>query len=187
MNMTRYKVASLIAAVLFSGAAHAAQHHQHGTQIHQPETSSPYAAAMEREIKSLSPDEIAALRSGGGMGLAMPAELNGYPGPRHVLDLAAELSLTDAQRDETETLFNRMRQQAVALGEQIIQGEKQLEAAFASGSVDASSLERHLSNIASLQGKLRLAHLTAHLEMKRLLTAAQIAEYNRLRGYGTSR
>jgi hypothetical protein len=31
------------------------------------------------------------------MGMAKAAELNGYPGPRHVLDLSPELHLTDAQ------------------------------------------------------------------------------------------
>ena len=32
------------------------------------------------------------------MGLALAGELNGYPGPKHVLELAAELDLSEDQR-----------------------------------------------------------------------------------------
>ena len=53
-----------------------------------PET--PYAGQQTRTIKALSDDEIAALRNGEGMGMAKAAELNGYPGPIHVLSLAAQ-------------------------------------------------------------------------------------------------
>ena len=47
---------------------------------------SPYAGEESRAIKSLSASEIQALRQGHGMGYAKAAELNHYPGPRHVLD-----------------------------------------------------------------------------------------------------
>ena len=51
------------------------------------------AMASNSDIKSLSQDEQSALLAGRGMGLARPAELNGYPGPTHVLELAAQLDL----------------------------------------------------------------------------------------------
>ena len=47
------------------------------------------AMASNSDIKSLSQDDQSALLAGRGMGLARPAELNGYPGPAHVLELAA--------------------------------------------------------------------------------------------------
>lgn len=56
--------------------------------------TSPYAGEEAREIKALSPSDIDGLIAGRGMGYAMAAELNGYPGPAHVLELAEQLELT---------------------------------------------------------------------------------------------
>ena len=42
--------------------------------------ASPYAGWEHRPAKALSKEQIADLRAGRGMGLALPAELNGYPG-----------------------------------------------------------------------------------------------------------
>ena len=52
-------------------------------QSHQP-----YVGLQSRTIKALSAEQIADLRAGRGMGFALPAELNGYPGPLHVIELA---------------------------------------------------------------------------------------------------
>src|SRR5262245_58316557 len=71
--------------------------------------SAPYAGQQNREIKALSPEEIRDLAEGRGMGLAKAAELNGYPGPSHVLELAAPLRLTAEQRAATQALFQRMQ------------------------------------------------------------------------------
>ena len=57
----------------------------------------PYAGQQARAIKALSDDDIAALRKGEGMGVAKAAELNGYPGPAHVLVLAADLPFLGAE------------------------------------------------------------------------------------------
>lgn len=48
------------------------------------------------------------------MGLALPAELNGYPGPLHTLEHADELGLTFEQRARTKALFDAMRVEAIA-------------------------------------------------------------------------
>jgi hypothetical protein len=56
--------------------------------------ANPYAGQLTRSIKALSPEDIDELRKGAGMGLAKAAELNGYPGPLHVLALTTELRLT---------------------------------------------------------------------------------------------
>lgn len=47
------------------------------------ESSHPYAGMERRPIKALSQQQIDDLRAGRGMGLALAAELNGYPGPSH--------------------------------------------------------------------------------------------------------
>src|SRR3546814_2442449 len=70
---------------------------------------SPYAGDEARRIKALSDQEIADLRRGRGMGYARAAELNGYPGPRHVLDMAGALGLAPDQAAAAETLFRAMR------------------------------------------------------------------------------
>ena len=142
-----------------------------------------YAGEERREIKSLSGEEIEQLLQGHGMGLAKAAELNHYPGPRHVLDLGGQLELTAEQRAATEAAFARMREEAVRLGKQIVERERALDAMFAKGEIDAERLRAATSEIAGLQGNLRAAHLTAHLEMRRLLSPQQIKKYDELRGY----
>ena len=71
---------------------------------------SQYAEQEAREITSLSQDEIKGLLEGSGTpfgGMALPAELNGYPGPRHVLDAAesGELELTNEQQEQIQIIY----------------------------------------------------------------------------------
>ncbi len=71
-------------AMLFLGAAAltaSAQHQGHGG--HHPlgrSAAAPYAGFQDRPIKALSQQQIDDLQAGRGMGLALAAELNGYPG-----------------------------------------------------------------------------------------------------------
>src|SRR5262245_36186825 len=76
---------------------------------HGPHAATPYAGLQDRQIKALSDQQIADLRAGRGMGLALAAELNGYPGPLHVLELADALQLSEPQRTETKRLFEAMK------------------------------------------------------------------------------
>src|SRR5262245_40070818 len=144
---------------------------------------SPYAGQETRAIKTLSEAEVQALLSGQGMGLAKAAELNHYPGPRHVLELAAEMQLSEAQRAETQQIFDRMYQEAVHLGVLIIDKERELEHLFAAEAVDSHTLQNLTKQIAQLQGDLRLAHLQAHVEMKQVLSVEQIDKYDLFQGY----
>jgi Spy/CpxP family protein refolding chaperone len=146
-----------------------------------------YAGEERREIKSLSAEEVEQLLNGHGMGLAKAAELNRYPGPRHVLELAVELRLTPEQRAQTQAAFERMRGEAVRLGRLIVERERALDAMFAKGEIDAGKLRAATSEIARLQGELRAAHLAAHLETRRLLSPQQINKYDELRGYAAGR
>ena len=77
---------------------------------------SPYDGEEQRGIKSMSADEIEALSRGEGMGFAKAAELNQYPGPKHVLELANELELSTEQQEQTSQLFAAMQADAVDLG-----------------------------------------------------------------------
>lgn len=144
--------------------------------------SAPYAGQQERAVKALSPEETRDLAEGRGMGLAKAAELNGYPGPLHVLELAHELGLTASQRAMTEALYQRMQGEARRLGAAILQAEQELDRRFAHRLIDATSLASATRSVATLQGELRAVHLAARLEETALLTPAQIAKYQKRRG-----
>jgi Spy/CpxP family protein refolding chaperone len=148
-------------------------------------TPSGYRELLNTEIRGLSPDALEAYRTGAGGGLALPAELNGYPGPRHVLDLADELGLTEDQQAEIQDLYDTMLPEAVQLGEQILQAEAALERAFRENTMDETFLEEQLAEIGALQAQLRFVHLRTHIATVEILTPDQIEQYNLLRGYAT--
>jgi Spy/CpxP family protein refolding chaperone len=133
----------------------------------------------------LSPEEIADLEAGRGMGLALAAELNGYPGPRHVLDLAQELALSAEQQRRTSALFEAMRQETTALGARLIEAERALDRLFARRQATPQSVAAATQAIGAAQGELRAAHLRYHLAMMAVLSPEQVAAYNHLRGYAT--
>ncbi len=157
-----------------------------GTIAVAAETTSPYAGQQEWTIKALSADEQADLLDGKGLGYAKAAELNGYPGPRHVLDMAESLQLTDAQRRQSEVLFERMRDEARRHGAALIEAERALDAVYASRSATRELVDRQLRVIEAVRTRLRATHLQAHLDQAALLTPAQVAEYARLRGYAST-
>ena len=143
-----------------------------------------YAGWESREIKALSAADIEGLRAGRGMSLALAAELNGYPGPLHVLELGDKLALTQSQRTATQGLYQRMKAAAIAAGEEFVSAERDLDRLFASKSASPQQLTDALARVAQAQAKLRGTHLQAHLEQVRILTPEQVAKYNSLRGYG---
>jgi Spy/CpxP family protein refolding chaperone len=155
--------------------------------IAQAQGHAPYAGMETRAIKALSAQQIADLREGRGMGLALPAELNGYPGPVHVLEQADALQLSDAQRAGTRAIFETMRADARALGERLIEQESALDKLFASGTASDASLDAATSAIATTQAALRAAHLRAHIAQRALLSEEQAKRYAELRGYGATR
>ncbi|MHA1114148.1 MAG: hypothetical protein ACTSRY_06545 [Alphaproteobacteria bacterium] len=133
-------------------AAEAAGAHRHDAAAGH---SSPYAGEEKRDIKTLSAADIDDLRNGRGWGFAKAAELNGLPGPTHLLEMKTEIALSPAQIEAVETLFAEMKAAAVPLGARLVE----------------------------VRGDLRFVHLATHLRTPALLSAAQIADYNRLRGY----
>ena len=154
-----------------------------GAQTHASPTPGPYAGQQDSPIRGLSEAEIAALRNGAGMGLARPGELNGYPGPLHVLELAAELGLTSEQRSTVQSLREQMLAEAIPLGEQFLDRYAALERAFREGSITPETLREHTSALGRVEGDLRATHLKYHLLTRPLLSDEQVAAYARLRGY----
>ena len=150
-----------------------AQEHEH----------SPYAGHETSEIPSLSPKELADLRGGAGMGLARAAELNHYPGPKHVLELADSLGLSSEQREQVSRIREDMLGLAVELGVRIIEAERALGLRFRHGHIDSVAVREATADIGLLHGELRYRHLAAHLATREVLTPGQIEAYDRLRGY----
>jgi Spy/CpxP family protein refolding chaperone len=143
----------------------------------------PYAGQQARAIKALSADDVAALLKGEGMGMAKAAELNGYPGPAHVLTLAKELALTESQLQQVTAIYDRMSAAAKPLGVELIERERVLDQLFATAEITPDRLVAETAAIGELEGRLRSVHLAAHLETRALLNPDQIALYQRLRGY----
>lgn len=160
--------------LLLLAAPAAAQHADH---------AAPYAGLEDRAIKSLSADDLAEIRRGGGWGLALPAELNSRPGPAHLLDLADELDLTADQIDRISAIHTRMQTEAIAAGEGFIAAEAALSDAFARDDLTPEGLRTLVDAAAAARADLRFVHLSRHLQTPDLLTPDQIAAYDRLRGY----
>lgn len=168
-------ITGLIAGQVAAGLPALAQsgdgHHSH------------YAGEHRRAIKSLSAEDIGELRRGGGWGLAKAAELNGVPGPAHLLELADEIGLSPDQMERITAIHDRMRARAKAEGERLIVLEERLEEHFRERTISDGVLRELLSKIAAVRAELRYVHLAAHLETPAILTGEQVARYRVLRGY----
>lgn len=146
-------------------------------------SESPYVAEQSQPIKALAPARIEGLLAGHGLGYAKAAELNGYPGPKHVLELADALQLSETQRQQTEALYRRMALTAQALGRELVEAEAELDRRFVERSISESELAERLLQIGTLEARLRTVHLQAHLEQTRILDEGQRERYGQLRGY----
>lgn len=146
-------------------------------------TPSPYRALLNSELRGMDDKTIEDYLTGKGLGLALPAELNGYPGPRHVIDLASDLELTPKQEADIQALFAEMEPQAIALGEKIVAAEAALEEDFRTKTIDETGLAAQLQAVAELQAQLRFVHLRTHLATIKILSPHQVTLYNTLRGY----
>lgn len=138
---------------------------------------------QSRAVKALSEQQIADLKAGRGMALALPAELNGYPGPSHTLELADALKLTPQQKVQTQKLFDEMKHQSVMTGAAYLAAEESLDALFKGKTVTLTNMGEAIKRSADAQARLRETHLRYHLLMLEVLSAEQVEAYNRLRGY----
>ena len=79
-----------------------------------------------------------------------------------------------------------MRTEAVRLGIQLIEKERQLDTLFATDTIAEAQLDQLVTEIGTMQGQLRAVHLRAHLAQRALLTPEQLRRYDTLRGYNAS-
>jgi hypothetical protein len=182
---SRFLLIGLFGLLGFAIAAPALAQHNHGNAQPAPAAAghSAYAGQQSRAIKALSDQQVADLRAGKGMSLALPAELNNYPGPSHTLELAVPLGLSHEQKHKTQAMFVQMQAEAKRLGEQVIASELALDRLFKDGKATVEAVQDATANAARSQGELRFAHLRYHLAMREVLTSEQVAKYNALRGY----
>jgi Spy/CpxP family protein refolding chaperone len=115
--------------------------------------------------------------------MAKLAELNGYPGPRHVLDLANELELTNKQKANITTIYDNMKKKAAVLGQEIISIEKIANEGFINKTITDYQLKQLIFKSSQNYGQLRYTHLITHLKILDILTPEQVNLYNNLRGY----
>jgi len=150
-----------------------------------PSYKSEYAGEEKRAIKSLSETDIEELRNGRGWGLAKAAELNGMPGPMHLLEMKDKINLSVKQINAIEALYNKMKQEAIPLGHEVIDIEKELNNHFADTTITYELLNGLLERSAQVRKKLRYVHLSTHLKTPDIVTPEQISLYNKLRGYSS--
>lgn len=144
-----------------------------------------YAGQETRAIKSLSKADIEDLKNGRGWGLAKAAELNGVPGPVHVLQMKNEINLSPEQVREIERQYHAMKKEAIPLGLELIELERKLNHHFIDHAISDELLRHFLEKISDVYQRLRYVHLAAHLKTPQVLSPEQIAQYNRLRGYAS--
>lgn len=147
---------------------------------------SPHITQLDNPVRGLDAQEVDDLLNGRGAGYARTAELNSYPGPRHVLDLRQELALSTEQEQQIEIIFRRMNTEAKQVGQNIVELEQQFSNTFAQGAISESEIEEQTQQLAMLYGQYRAIHLQPHLEVQRLLSPDQIAKYDELRGYSSA-
>ncbi len=174
MKLQAPRLLAVALAVLSTFGAHA-----------EPTTTS-YAGQQQRSIKSLSDGDVAGLLEGRGGGLAKAAELNGYPGPAHVLELAKDLQLSDSQANATRALMEQHKREAARLGAALVDAERQLDSLFANREATLGAVDQATARVGELQAQLRAEHLKTHITQTALLDSRQIERYASLRGYDSA-
>jgi len=148
------------------------------------QSAQPYSGMQGRPIKALPDQQVVDLRAGRGMGLALAAELNGYPGPTHLVELSDQLGLTSEQLSSLKGMFDAMKAETIQIGENLVAQEDKLDRLFAENLISEQQLKAATENIGEAQARLRNAHLRYHLQARAILQPSQIRRYAELRGYG---
>jgi len=168
-------LAAWLALAVHSGAAHAQA------------PGGAYAGQQTRAIKALSEQDVTGLLEGQGAGFAKAAELNGYPGPAHTLELKLALELRPEQVAASEALMLAHKTRARALGATLLDAERKLDALFAGRVASAASIEAATREIGIVQARLRAEHLATHVAQTALLDVHQVQRYSVLRGYADAK
>jgi Spy/CpxP family protein refolding chaperone len=183
----RTALAGFVVALALAGSGAGAQSpppvspghgHQHGHGHH-------HGAGQEsdahRRVDAYLKEFDAVVADGRGFGLAFAADQHGYPGPLHVLELKDRLHLTAEQETHTRTLFDAMLAQARPRAARLAAAEARLRRLFAAGTADEAAVRAAVAETETARAELRLAHLTAHLATREILTETQRRTYHELR------
>jgi len=127
----------------------------------------------------------AVVREGHGFGMAFAADRNGYPGPRHILELKTELALTADQEAKAAALMHAMLAESRPKGARLLEAERRLERLYADGVADEASVRAAVAEVERARSELRLVHLLTHLRTWDLLTREQRDAYHKIR-WGTT-
>ncbi len=176
------RIALAVAVALAGSATARAQHPHHGQKQPSAPAAQPYAGQDKRAVAMLSDEEVAGFLAGRGMGLAKSGEVNGFPGPMHVLELGDQLQLTPDQRATVKGAFDAMKAKSVALGQHYVDAEKAVDDAF-KANASADVITARVAASSMLLGEIRMAHLEAHIAITPVLSPAQRTRYAELRGY----
>ncbi|MGH9817940.1 MAG: hypothetical protein ACRD6I_17885, partial [Candidatus Acidiferrales bacterium] len=133
-------------------AQHAKQgpHENHAQNAHAAQA--PVAVSAEAGHHAFLKLEREAIESGQGFGMALAADRNGYPGPKHILELKEALQLTPQQDAAVRDLMAAMKQKALARGREILAAEARLEEMFRGGRSEAE-LREETYRIATLRAQ----------------------------------
>jgi hypothetical protein len=144
---------------------------------------STYVPLQDRPIKALEAERVRGLLAGEGLAYALAAELNGYPGPLHAVELGARIGLSREQIAVARARTEAGKAEFRRLGAELVAAERALDVAFADRRIDADALRRLVGDAARIDGELRLAHLALHLDQTADMTPEQIRRYMQARGY----
>lgn len=163
--------------VMLGGIATAtwAQHHGgHGSHSGQ-------GLAPHRQMQAMLDETDRVIAQGLGAGMAFAADQNGYPGPRHVLELKDRLQLTPAQEARVTALQTAMFADARPKSARLLDAEARLRRLFAEGAADEARVRAAVAEIERARTEVRLVHLLTHLETRALLTEEQRRAYHEAR------
>jgi hypothetical protein len=176
-----------LAAVLFSVVVVGSTYLLSTTDQDEVARAAAHAAEAAREgtgIPALSETQATSYLEGNAMWQASVAELNHYPSPSRVLELAEPLGLTVIQRWSTTNLHEEARREAIRLGEELVALEHKLNRIFVWNQASPDNIEKIVLDIGTLRTQIRLTHLVASIRQKALLTEEQVRHYDELRGRG---
>jgi hypothetical protein len=86
---------------------------------------------------------------------------------------------------DKQNIYKSMKQEAIPLGHELIELERELNNHFANRTITHELLNQLLMRIAQVHRQLRYVHLSAHLNTPDILISEQITLYNKLRGYSS--
>ena len=147
----------------------------------------PGSAGQGHKVAALSCAEQfeAVVREGHGFGMAFSADRNGYPGPRHILELKTELRLTGDQETKAAALMHAMLGESRPKGARLLEAERRLERLYADGVADEANVRAAVAEVERARSELRLVHLLTHLRTRDLLSREQRDAYHKIR-WGTT-